>query len=153
MNRNLASNKNSFNLPTMHCEQALNVVLNMEFCPYLLKSICKVVFVISDPRIHTIFQSTPDRILSSPVKDRHMAVSSHKHYCHTNKRQMNGSQSIQALLSYKQETNVEQSVHPSLTAIQIRDKYIAVSPPKPYCHTNKRQMYGSQSTQTLLPYK
>ena len=26
---------------------------------------------------------------------------------------------------------------------------MAVSPPKPYCHTNKRQMYGSQSTLTL----
>ena len=26
---------------------------------------------------------------------------------------------------------------------------MAVNPPKPYCHTNKRQMYGSQSTQAL----
>ena len=31
-----------------------------------------------------------------------------------------------------------------------RDKYMAVSPPKPYCHTNKRQMYSSQPTQALL---
>ena len=29
---------------------------------------------------------------------------------------------------------------------------MAVSPPKPDCHTNKRQMYGGQSTQTLLSY-
>ena len=27
---------------------------------------------------------------------------------------------------------------------------MAVSPPKPYCHTDKRQMYGSQSTQALF---
>ena len=45
-----------------------------------------------------------------------MAVSPPKPYCHTNK-----------------ETNVWQSVHPSLTVIQI-----------------KRQMYDSQSTQALL---
>ena len=35
---------------------------------------------------------------------------------------------------------------------KIRDKCLAVSPPKRYCHTNKRQMYSSQSTQALLPY-
>ena len=29
---------------------------------------------------------------------------------------------------------------------------MAISPRKPYCHTNKRQMYGSQSTQASLPY-
>ena len=28
-----------------------------------------------------------------------------------------------------------------------------VSPPKPYCHTNKRQMYQSQATQDLLSYE
>ena len=49
-----------------------------------------------------------------------------------NKRQMYGSQS-----------NVWQSVHP----IQIRDKCMTVSAPKPYCHPNKRQMYDSQCTQ------
>ena len=40
-------------------------------------------------------------------------------------------------------------------AIQIRDKCMAVtaSPPKPCCHTNKRKMYGSQSTQASLSYK
>ena len=38
---------------------------------------------------------------------------------HTNKRQMYGSQSTQALLTYKQEANVWQSVHPSPTAIHI----------------------------------
>ena len=38
-------------------------------------------------------------------------------------------------------------------AIQIRDKCMAVSPPKPYSHTNKRQMYDSQFTQALLSYK
>ena len=56
-----------------------------------------------------------------------MAVSPPKPYCHTNKRQMYDSQSIQALLPYKQETNVWQSVHPSLTAIKIRDKCMIVS--------------------------
>ena len=43
--------------------------------------------------------------------------------------------------------------HPSLTVIQIRDTCMAVSPLKPYCHTNKRHMHGSQSTQALLSYK
>ena len=82
-----------------------------------------------------------------------MAVCPLKPYCHTNKRQMYGGLSTQALLSYKQETNVWQSVHPSLTVMQIRDKCMVVSPLKPYCHTNKRQMYGSQTTQVLLSYK
>ena len=36
------------------------------------------------------------------------------------------------------------------SAMQIRDKCMTVSPAKPYCHTNKRQMYGSESTQALL---
>ena len=43
-----------------------------------------------------------------------MAVSSPRPYFHTNKRQMYGSQSTQALLSYKYETSVWQSVHPTL---------------------------------------
>ena len=40
-----------------------------------------------------------------------------------------------------------------LKNLKIREKRMAVSPPKPYCHTNKREMYGSQSTQALLSYK
>ena len=63
---------------------------------------------------------------------------------------MYGSQSTQTLLLYKQETNVWQSVHASIPVVQIRDKCMAVSPPKSYCHTNKRQKYGSQSAQALL---
>ena len=31
-------------------------------------------------------------------------------------------------------------------------RQICICPPKPYCHTNKRQMYGSQSTQALLSF-
>ena len=40
-----------------------------------------------------------------------------------------------------------------LKNLKMRDKCMVVSPLKPYCHTNKSQMYGSQSTQALLPYK
>ena len=43
-----------------------------------------------------------------------------------------------------------QSVHPSLTVVQIRDKCMTVSPPKSYCSTNKRQMYDSQSTRLTV---
>ena len=59
-----------------------------------------------------------------------MAFSPPKPYCQTNERQMYGIQSTQASLTYKWETNVWQSVHPSLTVIQMRDKCMAVSPPK-----------------------
>ena len=72
-----------------------------------------------------------------------MTVSPPKNYYHTNERQMYGRQSTQALLSYKEETNVWQSVHPSLTIIQIIDTCMTVSQPMPYCGTNKRHMYGS----------
>ena len=44
-------------------------------------------------------------------------------------------------------------VHPSLSVIQIRNICMAVSPPKPYCRTHKRHMYGSQCTHTLLSNK
>ena len=45
-----------------------------------------------------------------------------------------------------------ESVHPKPTAIQIRDKCMEVSPPKPYSHTTIRRMHGIQSTQASLPY-
>ena len=36
-----------------------------------------------------------------------------------------------------------------LKNLEMRDKGVAVSALKPYCHRNKRQMYDSQCTQAL----
>ena len=68
---------------------------------------------------------------------------------------MYSSQSTQALL---RQMYSSQSTQASLK--QIIDKCMAVSPPKPYSHTNKRHVwllvypraYRSRSTQASLPY-